>query len=137
ILAQRPIGIDVLDLDGDGAAFGEAALAALSQPGGSLHGLRIFRYFVYNWARTEDLPRLLQQTDLEHPVTICSSEGGLFEYGSDDEILSNLKARRSHPDVVAAAGSVTRADEPTQQLRKAMTPKTRPRGLEVFRNLIN
>jgi hypothetical protein len=62
---------------------------------------------------------MLQQTDLEHPVTICSSEGGLFEYGSDDEIMSNLKALRSQPDVVAVAGSVTRADEPTQQLRQA------------------
>jgi hypothetical protein len=138
ILAQRAVEIEVLDLDGDGPAFGEAALAALSQPDGPLHGLRIsFRHLDYNWARVDDLPRLLQQTDLEHSVTICSSEGGLFEYGSDDEILSNPKALRSQPDVVAAAGSVTRADEPTQQLRKATTPKTRPRGLEVFRNLIN
>jgi hypothetical protein len=138
ILAQREVEIDVLDLDCDGPAFGEAALAALSQPDKPLYGLRIsFRHLLYNWAWAEDLPRLLQQTDLEHPVTICSSEGGLFEYGSDDEIVSNLKVLRSQPDLVAVAGSVTRADEPTQQLRRATTPKTRPRGLEVFRNLIN
>jgi hypothetical protein len=37
---------------------------------------------------------------------------------------------------VAVVGSVTRADEPTQQLRKASTPKTQPRGLECFANLI-
>jgi hypothetical protein len=138
ILTQRAVEIDVLDLDGDGPSFGEAALAALSQRGGPLHGLRIsFRQLDYNWAAAEDLPTLSQQTDLEHPVTICSSEGGLFEYSSNDEIVSNLKALRSQPDVVAVAGSVTRADEPIQQLRKATTPKTRPRGLEVFRDLIN
>ena len=129
ILAQRAVEVDVLDLDRDGPAFGEAALAALSQPKGPLHGLRTsFRHLRHDWAHPQDLPKLLQQTDLWHPVTICSSEGGLFEYGSDDEIVSNLKMLRSQPGVVAVAGSVTRADEPTQQLRNATTPKTRPRG---------
>jgi len=37
---------------------------------------------------------------------------------------------------VAIVGSVTRADEPIQLLRKASTPKTRPRGLEAFADLI-
>jgi hypothetical protein len=63
---------------------------------------------------------------------ICSSEGGLFEYGSDDEIESNLRVLRAFPQLVAVVGSVTRSDQPVQQLRKATTPKTRPRGLPVF-----
>jgi hypothetical protein len=118
ILQQRKIEIDVFDLEA-GPAFGESALAALSQSNAPLHA------------------GLLKETKLEHPITICSSEGGLFEYRSDEEIVSNLKALRGQRDVVAVTGSVTRADEPIQQMRKATTSKTRPRGVAVFRRLIS
>ena len=138
ILAQRAIEIDVLDLDEAGPAFGQSALAALSQSNGPLQGLRItLRHHPYNWVRSEELTKLLQKTELRHPITICSSEGGLFEYGSDEQIMSHLKALRGQPDVVAVTGSVTRADEPIQQMRKATKAKTRPRGLAVFQNLIS
>lgn len=60
------------------------------------------------------------------------SEPGLFEYGSDEEIDSNLKVLRAQSQIAAVVGSVTRADEPVQQLRKTTTAKTRPRGLHVF-----
>jgi hypothetical protein len=104
ILAKRAIEIDVLDLDDAGPAFGESALAALSQSNGPLHGLRItFRHRPYNWARAEGLAGLMNKTELEHPITMCSSEVGLFEYGSDEEIVSNLKALRGDQDIVAAA----------------------------------
>jgi hypothetical protein len=137
VLTQREIEIDVLDLDDVGPAFGEAALAALSQLGAPMHGLRIsFCHHPYNWSHAEVLSRLLDRAELANPATICSSEGGLFEYGSDEEIVSNLRVLRAQPGVVAVIGSVTRADEPIQQLRKATTPKTRPRGLEVFANLV-
>lgn len=62
--------------------------------------------------------------------------GGLLEHGCDEEIVSNLKALRGDQDIVAATGSVTRDDEPIQQMRMTTTAKTRPRGLEVFRSLI-
>ncbi len=138
ILAERAIGIDVLDLDEAGPAFGESALAALSQPNGPLHSLRIKAHHLpYNWARAGELADLMKKTELVHPITICSSEGGLLEYGSDEEIVSNLKALRGQQGLVAVTGSVTRADEPTQQMRKATTAKTRPRGLAVFRTLIS
>jgi hypothetical protein len=137
ILAERAIEIDVLDLDETGPAFGESAVAALSQLNGPLQGLRItVRHLPYNWARVEELADFMKKTELQHPITICSSEGGLFEYGSDEEIVSNLKALRVQQDVVAVTGSVNRADEPIQQMRKGTTAKTRPRGLAVFRSLI-
>jgi hypothetical protein len=133
ILEQRPVSIDVLDLDDSGPAFGAAALAALSQPGGPLHGLRItLRHVPYDWTQAEELPQLLNEAHATDQLTICSSEAGLFEYGSDEEIDSNLKVLRAQPQLVAVAGSVTRADEPVQQLRKTTTAKTRPRGLPVF-----
>lgn len=136
VFNRREVEIDVLDLDDAGPEFGKAPLAALSQTGAPLHGLRIsLRRHPYNWSRAKEIPRLLDQTELANPVTVCSSEGGLFEYGSDEEIVSNLKALRSQAGVTAVVGSVTRADEPIQQLRKTTTPKTRPRGLNVFSNL--
>jgi hypothetical protein len=133
ILEQRPVSIDILDLDDSGPAFGAAALAALSQPRGPLHGLRItLRHVPYDWTQAERLPQLLNEAHATDQLTICSSEGGLFEYGSDEEIDSNLKVLRAQPQLVAVAGSVTLADEPVQQLRKTTTAKTRPRGLPVF-----
>jgi hypothetical protein len=135
--AKRETEIDVLDLDDAGPAFGEAALAALTKTGAPLHGTSIsFRHYAYNWSRAEDLAGFLGSTKLHHPITICSSEGGLFEYGSDEEITSNLQVVRANPHVIAVVGSVTRADEPVQLLRKTTTPKTRPRGLAVFERLI-
>ena len=67
---------------------------------------------------------------------ICSSEGGLFEYASDNEIQSNLEVLREFPEVLAVVGSVTRADESIQRIRQMGRAATRPRGLEVFRTLI-
>ena len=70
-------------------------------------------------------------------VAVGSSEGGLFEYGSDDAILANLTAaREAAPPDFAMLGSVTRADRPIQRLRETSQPATRPRGLEVFRALV-
>jgi hypothetical protein len=137
VLAERPVSIDVLDLDDAGPAFGKASLTALSQPGAPLHGVSItFRQIQYDWRHAEQLINLLAEGQAGNPITICSSEGGLFEYGSDTEIESNLKALRIK-QIMAVVGSVTRADEPVQFLRKASTTKTCPRGLTVFAELAN
>jgi len=70
-------------------------------------------------------------------VILGSSEGGLFEYGTDEAIASNLKylGECTRKDF-AMIGSVTRADEPIQRLRQMPQPATRPRGLDVFRALV-
>jgi hypothetical protein len=136
VLAERLVSIDVLDLDDAGPAFGEASRTALSQPAGPLHGCHItFRHIHYDWTHADEVMGVLAEGQTDNPITICSSEGGLFEYGSDGEIKSNLKVLRTQ-QVVAIVGSVTRADDPIQLLRKASTPKTRPRGLEAFADLI-
>jgi hypothetical protein len=135
-LTERQIFIDVLDLDDAGPAFGKAALAALSEVGGPLHGTSvIFRHVHYDWAQVETLKVVLTEAQGEGALIICSSEGGLFEYGSDDDITSNLTVLRSFPEVVAIVGSVTRADEPIQRLRQTSTAATHPRGLDVFTEL--
>ena len=136
ILAGREVSIDVLDLDRSGPTFGEAALAALSVEGGPLYKSNIaFRHIRYNWAEVVNLKHVLHEARAKGALVICSSEGGLFEYGSDEEIDANLRVLRAASEVIAVIGSVTRADVPTQKLRDTSTPATRPRGLDVFRRL--
>jgi len=137
VLADRQIFVNVLDLDHVGPAFGANALASLAQEGGPLHGLQIaFRHTPYDWHQPGDLKPVLNEAKEKRTLAICSSEGGLFEYGSDDEIQSNLRALRESPELVAVVGSVTRADEPIQRLRQMGRAATHPRGLEIFRRLI-
>ena len=69
-------------------------------------------------------------------MTAGSSEGGLFEYGSDDEIGANLDCLRDEaPADFAMVGSVTRDDATSRRLRQTSRHAMRPRGLVVFRAL--
>jgi hypothetical protein len=135
-LAGRKITIDVLDLDDAGPKFGEAALQAISQNGGPLSGISCsFRHIRYDWAKADDMQPVLRELQSLNALAVCSSEGGLFEYGSDDEILSNLRILRDSKSVHAVVGSVTRADEPTRLLHQTGGAAVRPRGLPAFRVL--
>lgn len=112
-------------------------MSALAQEAGPLPGLHVtFRHVRYDWCRPDDLRPPLNEARTTRALIVCSSEGGLFEYGSDDEIQSNLRVLREPLEVVAVVGSVTRADEPIQRLRQMGRAATHPRGLEVFRSLI-
>jgi hypothetical protein len=137
LLAEREITIDVLDVDNAGPKFGEAALQSLSQDGGPLHALRrTFRHTRYDWAKTDDLQPLLRDVRTSNALAICSSEGGLFEYGSDEEILANLRTLRDSKTVFAVVGSVTRADETTRLLHQSGGAAVHCRGLLAFNTLV-
>jgi hypothetical protein len=129
-LVRRPIAIHVLDAKQDGPTFGARALMALTAPGGPLHGLEIqFRHHAYDWNDTGPLGCLLAGLAARGAIIATSSEGGLFEYGTDDAIVANLTAL-AHAGVPIVAGSVTSSSE----MRKRMIAQTRfrlfPRGLE-------
>ena len=133
LLAQRSIFLDVLDLEEVAPQFGEAALTALCSDGGPLRGIRTsFRHIPYDWSQASALAPVLSEVRAKEALAICSSEGGLFEYGSDDEIVANLTALHTATEVIAVVGSVTRADEPIRRLHETSRAATRPRGLSVF-----
>jgi hypothetical protein len=135
LLAERRITLRVLDGDENGPAFGERALTALLAPGAPLSGLEIeFRHAPYDWSRAAELAPLLEPARQEGAQLVVSSEGGLFEYGSDRDIVENLKALPRAPEVFVV-GSVTRDDEVIRTLKLTSTAATRPRGLPVFAHL--
>jgi hypothetical protein len=76
--------------------------------------------------------------ELEASDAACgiSSEGGLFEYGSDEEIVTNLSVLDSGTarDAVVV-GTVTRAGKPVRASLIANRVSTRPRTIEAFRAL--
>jgi hypothetical protein len=137
VLDGRRIQIDVLDRDGDGPAFGARALTALRADGAPLHGLDVqLRHIRADWTETGPLRDLLRAARIGTSVIAGSSEGGLFEYGTDAEIEANLDCLRDEaPSHFVMVGSVTRADEPVQRLRATSRAATRPRGLTAFRAL--
>jgi hypothetical protein len=136
LLENRPVYLHVLDRDEAGASFGARAVAALTAQGGPLAGLDVtFAHIPYDWARPRELPAVLRELDQdgEPPVVAVSSEGALFDYGSDAEITSNLEALHAltPPDAVMV-GSVTGDDEVGMLVLKDSTIRVRPRSAEAF-----
>jgi hypothetical protein len=136
LISSREVNIEVLDLEDGGPAFGQAALESLCAPNAPLRGLNIgFRHVHYDWSNTTPLKERLEAAHGQGAFILCSSEGGLFEYGSDTDIEMNLKVLRPYSEVLGVVGSVTRADEPVELLRQSSTAAIKPRGLEVFTRL--
>jgi hypothetical protein len=137
-LLKRPIAIEVLDASRDGAFFGANALTALQADQGPLAGLDIaMRHHDYDWDRTAPLGSLVERLVSAGAIIAASSEGALFEYGSDQAIVANLKALRANgAGARLVAGSVTAADD----IRRRMIAATRfnlvPRGLAGFAPLV-
>lgn len=138
LLVARRIEIVVLDGDDAGPAFGARMLAELSAAAGPLHGIDVgLVHTPYDWRRADDLRPVLVQARASDAITVVSSEGGLFEYGSDDEILANLQVIRSElGEAARVVGSVTRSDEAMRLLRENSPIPTRPRGIAKFADLV-
>jgi len=89
LLRNRKIEINVLDTDSFGPAFAEKSIEALKQPGGKFAGLDVsFRHIHYDWNDPEKLSGILPLR--KDWIQVISSEGGLFEYCSDEIIKRNL-----------------------------------------------
>jgi hypothetical protein len=136
IFDGRRVIVRVLDGDPRGPAFGRRALAQLRAPAAPLDGVdATLEHVDYDWSRPAALAAALEQARAAGAIAIASSEGGLFEYGSDDDILANLRVLAAAPDV-AVVGSVTRADGPIHKLHAQRRAATHPRGLDAFRALV-
>jgi hypothetical protein len=137
-LLSRPLRIEVLDSSQDGAFFGANALAALRAPGGPLEGLDILmQHHDYDWNDPSLLEALVGKLAEAGTILAASSEGALFEYGSDQAIVGNLRALHAHgTGVRLVAGSVTRADEARRRMIAQTRFKLIARGLAGFAPLV-
>jgi len=132
LLQGRSTEILIYDLDTEGPAFAGAMLAALKT--GPLAGRDItLRHVPGNWADTVALKAVIDGIPAD-AVIAATSEGGLFEYGSDSDILGALKTLVPRADIVT--GSVTRDGELNALMKRHSSANTRPRGLERFAQLI-
>jgi hypothetical protein len=138
LLAGRGMVIAVLDLDESGPKFGQRAVAALRKPGAPLVGLDVsLRHFPYAWSETSRLRQILEELQVRDAVCAISTEGGLFEYGSDAEVTANLTVL--HAETAADAvvvGSVTRECELIRVSMKVHGILLQPRTIEDFRTLV-
>jgi len=138
LLAGREIVIAVLDVDDHGPAFGVRAVEALRTPCAPLGGLEVrVRHLRHQWSEVDRLQEALDRLRATDAACAISSEGALFEYGNDAEIISYLKRLHAGtaPDAIMV-GSATRDGEPMRSLHQtADRVATRPRTLEAFRSL--
>lgn len=130
MLSRRPIANHVFDARKEGPIFGARAILALTEPGGPLYGLEVqFQHHAYDWNNISPLARLLDGLAARGAIIAASSEGGMFEYGTDDTVVANLTAL-ARANVPIVAGSVTSSSA----VRKRMIAQTRfrlfARGLE-------
>ena len=136
-LLDRPIRVIVLDLEPVGPVFGANALDALTADGCPLSGLAAtFVHHSYDWNEPSMLGQLAAQLSGENAIVAVSSEGGLFEYGSDEAIIDNLQALRPYDRcILFVTGSVTKDDETRRRMILNSGLKIVPRGLAAFRPL--
>lgn len=136
-VSGREISVSVFDIDQQGPEFGARALQALQTEGAPLAGLRLqFEHHSYNWAEPRELQHRLESQNLKQAICAVSSEGGLFEYGSDEEIAGNLTILRdlTAPDTIVV-GSACRTGELTRA-HSGIGVTLRPRTPEAIRQLV-
>jgi hypothetical protein len=103
LLKNRKIEINILDIDTYGPAFADRSITALKASNGRFNELNIScRHIHYDWNNTDKLAELLSER--KEWLQICASEGGLFEYCSDEVIIRNLTTiyNKSAEDIIIA-----------------------------------
>jgi hypothetical protein len=137
LLGGREIVIAVFETAEDVPVFGARAIETLCGNGAPLSGLQIcFHHIQYEWCEVEGLRKALEDLNAVNALSAISSEGGLFEYGSDAEIVSNLMALHAGTACDAfVVGSVTRDGEAVRASQIANRISTRPRTIEAFQSL--
>jgi hypothetical protein len=105
LLQNRRIEIHLLEVDTIGPHFAQKSLAALQQAGGDFENLDLdFRFHQGSWADETAWEGVLKDRDRD--IVFSSSEGGLFEYGRDEDIRRILETLAESPSLSAGlAGS--------------------------------
>jgi hypothetical protein len=129
---DRPVSVIVMDVQSEGPRFGARALAALKAKGAPLSGIAArFAHRLCDWNEPHALEQLLGDLVRQGAIIAASSEGALFEYGSDDAIRANLRVLHLG-GACLVAGSVTASDDARRRLIANSGLGIVPRGLDDF-----
>lgn len=98
LIQSRRIEIHLLETDTIGPHFAERSMAALREAGGDFEALDLdFRFHHASWADGDAWNEILG--DRNRDIVLASSEGGLFEYGRDEDILAALGFLAASPSI--------------------------------------
>ncbi len=141
LLNNREIEINVFDIDRFGPAFAKNCVESLKSTGNYFSGLNIsFNHIYYNWNDTTVLKDFLLTR--KEWLIIASSEGGLFEYASDEDIIRNLNilydnTHKNMKIVGSAIRDVNSVDPGILASLKLTNIKARLLGVEGLNKAIN
>lgn len=137
LLRGRKVLIRVFDLHDLAPEFAAKSLEALRAPGAPLAGLDAdLAHVPYDWSQPQALALALETLGLKEDVVAVSSEGGLFCYASDEEIVGNLRVlSEGVPFDAVLAGSLTVKNGPGAVFHRLSRAATIPRSLDEFKAL--
>jgi hypothetical protein len=141
LLKNREIEINVFDIDRFGPSFARNCVESLKSSDNYFSGLNIsFNHIYYNWNDTLGLKDFLIKR--KEWLIIASSEGGLFEYASDEDIISNLNilydnSSKNMKIVGSAIRDVNTVDPGILASMKLTNIKARLLGVEGLKKIIN
>lgn len=137
LLEDRPIAVAVFDPDTEGPAFAVNAFHRLSEPDAPLDGLNLHvHHWPVTWSELGQLRETLASMRVQDAICAVSSEGALFEYGSDEEITGVLRAiHNATAETAFVVGSVTREGPCAKAAQRASRAATRPQSMEAFSQL--
>ncbi|HTX74139.1 MAG TPA: hypothetical protein VMC79_15015 [Rectinemataceae bacterium] len=142
LLEGRSIRILDLDMDADAPAFAARCLDALRTEGMALSGLDIsLRHIRYDWSEDRALFDLGVQAAADNALCLVASEGGLFDYARDEEVISNLRAFREGYDSGSGGeptpwvGTASRSDGPVAFLNHSSAAALRVRSAAELERL--
>jgi hypothetical protein len=137
-LVNRRIYIHGLDHEPSGPRFGSRALDSLLADGAPLCGLDAhFLPADYDWSKRTNWRKIISGPNPILSVLGASSEGGLFEYGSDQEILKNLRSLHSIPGDFPVVGSLVRDEELARTINEISQLPLRLFSLRAFNALVS
>jgi len=141
LISGIKIELNILDIDDYGPYFAIRCAKELISERGVLSGINLScRHIIYNWRNASSLGELL--TSRIDWITLFSSEGGLFEYGEEEDIINNLKLISENiTNQTSISGSLVKdplnVDSIFSETLDMTTIKPKQYGMEGLKRLAN
>jgi len=137
LLLRRKSTIHLLDLDANGSRFAANALAAWQTDGAPLHGVQVeLKTSSFDWSQAASLDTVFESIARD-AVVLVTSEGGLFDYGADADILTTLSAiHQWAPNDAQICGTLSTPSDAGQAIRRGSVASVITRTVDDFTGLV-